>query len=367
MNMPNPPHDRPPTWAPAPLSSRWMERQAGMSESELLIRTLYEITSDYRRSFDDQLTRLLDLGCRRFDMEIGVASSIRGDAWRIRQLVAPVRYGLEVGQRFSLERTLCGLTTRAGGALGFEDLRHSSVADHPAVAEGALAAYIGVPVRMGERVWGTLAFLSLESRERSFTQADVDSLQLMASWVATEAQRRMAEEALRDAKRLLEHASRTDPLTGLLNRRALEAELEVRHAANTDLVAILVDADDFKAVNTDFGHAGGDRVLQAIASRTAATVRETDVFGRIGGDEFLVLVPDRPLDAAVRLAERIRLAVTASPADTPKGPCTPKVSLGVVPVDANAHTVTDILKRASAVLAECKEKGKNQVCVAGPL
>ena len=337
-----------------------------MSESELLIRTLYEITSDYRRSFEDQLVRLLDLGCRRFDMELGVASGIRGETWRIRQLVAPARYGLQVGQRFALDRTLCGLTARAGGALGFEDLRHSSVADHPAVADGDLSAYIAVPVRIGERLWGTLAFFSLESRDRCFTQADVDSLQLMASWVATEASRRMAEEALRDAKRLLEHASRTDPLTGLFNRRALEGELAVRREAHTDLVAILVDADDFKAVNTDFGHAGGDLVLQAIASRTAATVRDTDVFGRIGGDEFLVLVPDCSLDGVVRLAERIRLAVVASPAETPKGPCTPKVSLGVVPVDADACTVTDILKRASEVLAESKEKGKNQVCVAKP-
>lgn len=334
-----------------------------MSESELLIRTLYEITSDYRRDFDDQLRRLLDLGCRRFGLEFGVASAIVGDKWRIRQHASPPRFGLEVGQRYALDRTLCSLAVQAGGAIGYEDLQASSLAHHPAAAQDGLRAYIGLPVRMGDRLWGTLAFFSYEPRARAFTLADVDSLQLMSSWVSTEAQRRMAEEALRDAKRMLEHASRTDPLTGLFNRRALESELEMRHGRGDQMVAVLVDADDFKGVNSEFGHAGGDLVLQAIAQRTEEVVREGDLFGRIGGDEFMVLASNCTVDQAASLAERIRVSVGRGSVSTPKGPCAPGISLGVVPVSDGARSITDILKRASQVLAESKAHGKNCVSV----
>lgn len=334
-----------------------------MSESELLIRTLYEITSDYRRDFDDQLRRLLDLGCRRFGLEFGVASAIVGDTWRIRQHASPPRFGLKVGQRYALDRTLCSLAVKAGGAIGFEDLPGSSLAGHPAVHHDGMRAYIGLPVRMGERLWGTLAFFGFEPREQEFTRADVDSLQLMSSWVATEAQRRMAEEALREATRKLEHASRTDPLTGQLNRRALESELELRRERGDALVAVLVDADDFKSVNSDFGHAGGDLVLQAMAQRTEEVLRGGDLFGRIGGDEFMVLASDCSVDQAAGLAERIRKSVGRGPVSTPAGPCHPRVSLGVVPVSGGARTITDILKRASAALAASKAKGKNCVSV----
>ena len=195
--------------------------------------------------------------------------------------------------------------------------------------------------------------------------ADVDSLQLMASWVSTEIIRRHAEAALREAKRKLEHVSRTDPLTGLVNRRALEDLLEdSRKRPDTRLVAVLVDADDFKGVNENFGHAGGDAVLQAIADRVRGQLRGGDVVGRIGGDELMVLLSGAPLDAAADVAERIRIAVSSSPMMTPVGPCTPKISLGVVPVKEGAATVTEILKIASDVLQESKVNGKNQVCVA---
>lgn len=351
-------------WVPKLLSSRWTERQETPSDSELVIRTLYEITSDYRQRFPDQVRRLLDLGCRRFDMEVGILSTIEGETYWIVHHVSAPRFGLEEGQAFALESTLCGLTVRAGGAVGFEDLAQSGAADHPARTESGIAAYIGAPVMTEQRLWGTVSFLSLEPRPRRFNMADVDSLQLMASWVSTEVQRRNAERALREAKQQLEMVSKTDPLTQLVNRRALEATLAELQQRRASLVAVLVDADDFKGVNETFGHAGGDLVLQAIADRTREQVRDSDLVARIGGDEFMVLLQKTPVAVAAEVAERIRAAVCASPVETPAGPCQPKVSLGVVPVDEEAHTVTDILKRASRILKDAKLHGKNTVAVA---
>ena len=352
------------TWVPKLLSSRWTERQETPSDSELVIRTLYEITSDYRQRFPDQVRRLLDLGCRRFDMEVGILSVIEGQRYRILHHVSAPRFGLEEGQAFALDSTLCGLTVRAGGAVGFEDLAKSRAAGHSAAAEGGVAAYIGTPVMTEQKLWGTVSFLSLEPRPRRFNMADVDSLQLMASWVSTEVQRRNAEQALREAKQQLERISRTDPLTGLVNRRALEQRLEELQAQGAGLVALLVDADDFKAVNENHGHAGGDLVLQAIADRTREQVSPGDLVARIGGDEFMVLLQDTALSVAAATAERIRAAVCGAPVRTPNGVCQPQVSLGVVPVDAEANTVTDILKRASRLLKDAKLEGKNTVAVA---
>jgi diguanylate cyclase (GGDEF)-like protein len=352
-------------WVPRLLSSRWTERQEAVSESELVIRTLYEVTSDYRHGFEHQIRRLLKLGCRRYDMEVGVVGRVAGQTYKIVHHVGAPRFGLEDGMQFELESTLCGLTVRAGGPVGFEHLARSPAAEHPSVAQGGVEAYIAVPLMVDEVLWGTLAFMSLEPRPRRYSMADVDSLQLMASWVSTEIIRRHAEAALREAKRKLEHVSRTDPLTGLVNRRALEDLLEdSRKRPDTRLVAVLVDADDFKGVNENFGHAGGDAVLQAIADRVRGQLRGGDVVGRIGGDEFMVLLSGAPLDAAADVAERIRIAVSSSPVMTPVGPCTPKISLGVVPVQEGAATVTEILKIASDVLKESKVNGKNQVCVA---
>lgn len=354
------------SWVPKLLSSRWTERQETPSDSELVIRTLYEITSDYRQRFPDQVRRLLDLGCRRFDMEVGILSVIVGERYRILHHVSAPRFGLEEGQAFALDSTLCGLTVRAGGAVGFEDLSQSRAAGHPAATEGGVAAYIGAPVMTEQKLWGTVSFLSLEPRPRRFNMADVDSLQLMASWVSTEVQRRNAEQALREAKQQLEQVSKTDPLTGLVNRRALEQSLAELQSRAAPLIAVLVDADDFKAVNEDFGHAGGDLVLQAIAERTRTHVRPGDLVARIGGDEFMVLLQGADLGAAASTAERIRAAVCSTPVATPSGSCQPKVSLGVVPVDAEATTVTDILKRASRLLKDAKLEGKNTVAVAAP-
>ena len=309
---------------PAPAVQPLDRAPGAVGESELVIRALYEITSDYRCSFESQIERLLDLGCRRFDMELGVLSRIEGDRYTIEHHASAPRFGIEAGMAFELESTLCGLTVRAGGAVGMEDLRQSGAAEHPAVTGGGIAAYIGAPVMVEDKVWGTIAFLSQEPRPRRFCMPDVDSLQLMASWVSTELQRRLAEEALREAKARLEAVSRTDPLTGLINRRALEATLATWQEDAREVVAVLVDADDFKSVNTRFGHAGGDLVLQAIAERTAEQVRGADPVGRIGGDEFLVLLSGVSVEEAAEVAERIRASISGTPSRPQAAPAKPR-------------------------------------------
>lgn len=159
-----------------------------------------------------------------------------------------------------------------------------------------------------------------------------------------------------------------DALTGLLNRRGVEAELTkaVRRAERSGraVSAVMVDCDDFKRFNERMGHAGGDRVLRALARRFEGALRGDESLGRIGGDEFVVVMPDSSIAEARSAAERLRLivahpAIGLAPDDAPL-----TVSMAVVELDRSVGSLEDLLDRSRASLAESKRAGKNRVTVA---
>src|SRR5690606_27445597 len=129
----------------------------------------------------------------------------------------------------------------------------------------------------------------------------------------------------------LEELAFNDELTGLWNRRYMQRRLSaaLRTAERHDrpLSIALVDVDRFKAVNDRRGHAAGDDVLVAVAQRLGEVLREEDVVGRWGGDEFLVVLPDEPADGALAAGDRIRAHVAAGRVDTPHGAVAVTVSV----------------------------------------
>lgn len=164
----------------------------------------------------------------------------------------------------------------------------------------------------------------------------------------------------------VEHRSKAviDQLTGLLNRNALEAranELEQQSAITGEPVAvILADFDDFKAVNDSGGHASGDAVLKEVAYLVRKRLRAFDLAYRLGGDEFLVLVPGADLESAAALAEELRKAVGA---ETVGGGLQVSMSFGVsasLPGEAFDYPV--VFSRADAALYEAKRRGHDRVC-----
>jgi diguanylate cyclase (GGDEF)-like protein len=168
--------------------------------------------------------------------------------------------------------------------------------------------------------------------------------------------------AYRQARRVsdLRKAALTDPLTGLANRRALDAA-----TPTGDYCLIAIDLDHFKQVNDEFGHASGDAVLVEVASVLQAAMREQDAAYRIGGEEFLIVLPHtRPSDA-IRVAERLRLSVRAIDltGHAPDGQVT--LSLGVGHAeDARARDFPEVLGKADAALYASKEAGRDRVTVA---
>jgi len=165
----------------------------------------------------------------------------------------------------------------------------------------------------------------------------------------------------------LYQASRRDPLTDLRTRRALEEELVEEHARSlrqgrTFSVGIL-DVDGFKGVNDRYGHLAGDEILLKLAETLRADVRAYDLAVRYGGDEFVVLMPETPLEGAVVVVERLRRRLEAS-LSTPDGkPVT--VSCGVADWLGKAEdNGTDVLRRADAALYEAKQAGRNRIVTA---
>lgn len=157
-----------------------------------------------------------------------------------------------------------------------------------------------------------------------------------------------------------------DPLTGLLNRRGLrEALFRESHAAARQangLVAILVDLDDFKRINDSLGHAVGDIVLREVSTVLRRALRVSDYASRIGGDEFMLLLPNTRYVEGTRVAERIRRAIyTENIIQTGLKNPTITASLAVMSVEPDSSSVDELLTQMHQVLKRSKSSGKNRV------
>jgi diguanylate cyclase (GGDEF)-like protein/PAS domain S-box-containing protein len=161
----------------------------------------------------------------------------------------------------------------------------------------------------------------------------------------------------------------TDPLTAINNRREFlsraEFELQRCRRQETMLAFLMVDIDAFKAINDSWGHAAGDEVLKAMVESSRAVLRTTDLFGRLGGEEFGIVLTDVDRLALEAIAERVRQAVAQRAVRTEHGTIRFTVSIGLAFFTEGLRTVDDLMRRADAALYEAKSRGRNRVCVAG--
>jgi two-component system cell cycle response regulator len=175
---------------------------------------------------------------------------------------------------------------------------------------------------------------------------------------------RSAERLVRMQRELIRLAM-TDPLTGLFNRRAFfeKAQQAIARAGASDRpAAIMFDVDHFKRVNDTYGHEVGDQVLRGIASAAAS---ERAIVGRLGGEEFAVLLETSSLEAGIELAESLRAKVAALAFDTEQGSLTSTSSFGVSEWE-QGESIDQLLKRADTALYEAKTSGRNRVVASRP-
>ncbi|WP_051260983.1 sensor domain-containing diguanylate cyclase [Desulfovibrio inopinatus] len=168
------------------------------------------------------------------------------------------------------------------------------------------------------------------------------------------------------AEQRLQELATTDELTGIANRRHFmrQARHEVERARryNLPLSLIMLDIDHFKMINDAYGHEAGDRALRAFADIIRKSLREIDIFGRLGGEEFAVALPITTQDGAAIAAERLRRAVSTLRITAHPEPFSFTVSLGVAQLDNS--DLDNLLKRADAALYKAKSNGRNQISLA---
>ncbi len=176
---------------------------------------------------------------------------------------------------------------------------------------------------------------------------------------------RMAMD-LTAANARLEKLVLLDPLTNLLNRRglqeALSHEIERMQRGEMDLLALILDLDNFKTINDTLGHAVGDVVLKEISQRLHETVRPIDYVARIGGDEFMVLMPQTRFAEGILVAGKVRRAISGFPVPhSLEAEFNITASLGMVSVTPDTLTIDELLAKTHHVLYQSKKSGKNRI------
>lgn len=207
-------------------------------------------------------------------------------------------------------------------------------------------------------------YSALEAGANDFLRKPVDDVELIAR-ANNMLQLRERQLELAEANERLLVLATTDSLTGLANRRhfleKLQDEISRSQRYGRPFSVAMVDADHFKSVNDTYGHDIGDRVLQCLSGLMAGEARDVDCVGRLGGEEFAILLPETSLEGGRVFCERLLEKIRAVEVDTGAEPLRFTVSIGLTEV-CRGETKTDvILNRADEALYEAKEAGRDRV------
>ncbi|USD33843.1 MULTISPECIES: sensor domain-containing diguanylate cyclase [Vibrio] len=340
------------------------------SESEKVIRRLYQITNDYQKGFDIQITQLIMMGLERFNLDIGILSRIDDDQYTVLYCVTSEGVELNPGDTFNYESTYCQITCSSSGPVSIEHMgENDKYAKHPAYEAFGLESYIGVPIFIDDEIFGTLNFSSASPYPRKFKDIDIDALKLMASWIEVELIRRNQEERLQKMNSQLEYQAYHDVLTGVANRRCMFKTIHLdiermKHAGGKGALAV-IDIDNFKKVNDTYGHQIGDDVLKKTAQKLQSSLSDRDFIARLGGEEFVVWFPERNTEERKQFINKLHQSVTEVVLDNK--PIT--VSIGVCEFDFSLESNSDCKKStldqiilvADEALYTAKNQGRNCV------
>jgi diguanylate cyclase (GGDEF)-like protein len=218
---------------------------------------------------------------------------------------------------------------------------------------------LGIPLIAGDQKLGAIG-VGFKELHR-FTQDDVDQGQEIAGQVA------LAITKLRLYAEI-QRLAIVDELTGLYNRRGIfelgRQQVELAHRTGIPLSMVWLDIDQFKSINDRFGHHIGDEIISVLADRCRNNLKKRDLVGRYGGeggDELIILLPDTNLEAAMEIAERLRVVIMKSSIATHEGKIDVTVSQGVTTLRSNHEDFSELLNRADKTMYAAKAAGRNCV------
>lgn len=250
--------------------------------------------------------------------------------------------------------SFCTHTIQQREPLIVEDaLLDARFADSPLVRDDPhIRSYAGIPLHTPDG-FNVGALCAIDTQPRMFSAAEIAILTNFANIVCDELELRLIAQR--------------DHLTGALTRRGFieQAEKELarhaRHGRPSSLV--MLDVDHFKAVNDNHGHPAGDQVLRQIAELCSATMRPSDSFGRVGGEEFALLLPEVAPEEALAAAERFRMLIETHPFEITGGRALRiTASLGIAPLAPSVTSVDAWLAAADMWLYRAKNGGRNRCC-----
>ena len=204
----------------------------------------------------------------------------------------------------------------------------------------------------------------LEMGAHDYVVRPIEKNELIAR-VRTQIRRKRFQERLRSTYEISLSMALTDSLTGLYNRRYLEVHMqkliENNASSNKALGVILMDIDHFKSVNDTHGHKVGDEVLQVFSARIKDNLRSFDLVARLGGEEFIAILPDVSPERAYMVAERLRRSIADEPipCSVEGGVLSVTTSVGGAIINNGGHEIPAVLERADKCLYEAKETGRN--------
>lgn len=320
------------------------------------LKLLWKLVTS-RDSVGDPIDAMLALAVEALGMDTAAVGNFT-DVYTV-NYVYDKAGAIKVGMTFPVGDTLCQHVHDAKGPVFVEDLtRHPAFSHSLAVTQAGLRAYAGLPIWVGEGVHSVLAFFSRTPFKAPFGEADIAFMELLAAWLGNSLYQRQQQE-------LLERLALTDPLTGLLNRRAAERRLteEFARAKRHDegFAIALVDLDHFKSINDRYGHGVGDQVLQGMAKLLDSESRSEDWVARWGGEEFMILLRKADIKEAMYVLERIVQKVRDTPIKTSVGDIAMTVSAGIGYPGRDDRDVQIALAEADSCLYQAKVHGRDRV------
>jgi diguanylate cyclase (GGDEF)-like protein len=273
--------------------------------------------------------------------------------------IAPTLIELNDGRRLSFR---CTVTPDGGRMLTYTDVTHLKREHQLLLAARDEAERLGAELRFSnESLESQAAYLAslAEAADEAAHRADQAKRQL---------EEEMAERLQLETE--LRRLATTDPLTGSLNRAQLlnlgQRELDRVKRLDQDLAVVMLDIDHFKTINDRQGHAAGDSALKCLVSRLRGGVRQIDLLGRLGGEEFAVVLPAIQPRSALLMAERLRAMVASIPAVHNGVEIPLTISVGVAMARPSDRDLDQVIARADDALYNAKRSGRNCVCSADP-
>ncbi len=261
-------------------------------------------------------------------------------------------------ERENLGERIARKVLQNGKPLVVEDVRKTEISAAPVEWNYKSSLFISYPILIGQRKIGVLNVTDRAEGE-NFSELDLEILNAVMPQLAV----LMDSAVLKDKMGEFAQLSVTDSLTGLLNRLYLDERLpeEIRRSNREGfpMSFLMIDVDDFKSYNDNFGHAEGDKALKLVAHCLKDTLRGADVAARYGGEEFSILLPQTTSDEAKTIGERIREKVAST--EFPNRQVT--ISVGVASCSNIICTAREIIKWADDALYEAKRRGRNNVQV----